>query len=54
MADGDTKVSVELKRATLSAVITRADGTVETLGVISDSEYQKPTSALRRLLKKVS
>ena len=34
----------QIKRATVSAVVTRADGTVEDLGVVADTEYDTPTT----------
>ena len=33
----------QLKRATVSAIVTRADGTVEDLGVVADTKYDTPT-----------
>lgn len=34
-------------RATLSAVIVRADGSIEDLGIIADSDWEKPSLAQR-------
>ena len=45
----DTKCVI--RKSTISAVVTRADGTVEDLGVISEQTYDKPgiITQLRRI-----
>ncbi len=49
---GMIETNVAAKEITLSAVVTRADGSVENLGVIA--HYISPRERLSRLLRKIS
>lgn len=48
----DLRATGKLKRATCSVIVTRADGTVEDLGIVADSKTAK--RAWWRLWKKVT